>query len=103
MKVSCIAAASFFPTPRSLDIVAASQGGTVAVIEWPEAPSILTVIGHFPEAVIEQPSTAGWSSAGPCMRFELITVDGRFFDLDVWDWAMMLVGSLLVGLVALLG
>jgi hypothetical protein len=37
------------------------------------------------------------------MRFELITADGRFFDLDVWDWSMMVGGSLLVGLVALLG
>jgi hypothetical protein len=73
------------------------------VIEWPEAPSILTVIDRFPGAVIEQPSAAGWSSAGASMHFELMTADRRFFDLDVWDWAIMLVGSLLVGLVALLG
>jgi hypothetical protein len=37
------------------------------------------------------------------MRFELITADGRLFELDVWDWSMMVGGSLLVGLVALLG
>ena len=37
------------------------------------------------------------------MRFELITADGRLFDLDLWDWSRMLGGSLLVGLVALLG
>ena len=37
------------------------------------------------------------------MQFELITADGRLFDLDVWDWSMMVGGSLLVGLVALLG
>jgi hypothetical protein len=48
-------------------------------------------------------SAAGWSSAGACMQFELITADGRLFDLDVWDWSMMVGGSLLVGLVALLG
>jgi hypothetical protein len=40
---------------------------------------------------------------GACMQFELITADGRLFDLDVWDWSMMVGGSLLVGLVALLG
>ena len=37
------------------------------------------------------------------MQFELITADGRLFDLDVWDWSMILGGSLLVGLVPLLG
>jgi hypothetical protein len=40
---------------------------------------------------------------GACMQFELITADGRLFDLDVWDWSMMLGGSLFVGIVALLG
>jgi hypothetical protein len=37
------------------------------------------------------------------MQFELITADGRLFDLDVWDWSVMVGGSLLVGLLALLG
>jgi hypothetical protein len=37
------------------------------------------------------------------MQFELITADGRLFDLDLWDWCMMLGGSLLVGLMAWLG
>jgi hypothetical protein len=37
------------------------------------------------------------------MQFELITADGRLFDLNLWDWSMMLGGSLLVGLLALLG
>ena len=37
------------------------------------------------------------------MHFELITADGRLFDLDVWDWSMIVGGSLLVGLVALVG
>jgi hypothetical protein len=37
------------------------------------------------------------------MQYEFMTADGRFIDLDVWDWSMMVGGSLLVGLVALLG
>jgi hypothetical protein len=38
------------------------------------------------------------------MQFELIiTADGRLFGFDGWDWSMILGGSLLVGLVALLG
>jgi hypothetical protein len=36
------------------------------------------------------------------MQFGFITADGRFFDLDVWDWSMIVGGSLLVGLMALL-
>ena len=37
------------------------------------------------------------------MQFEFMTADGRLFDFDAWDWSMILGGSLLVGLVALLG
>jgi hypothetical protein len=36
------------------------------------------------------------------MQFELTTAEGRLFDFDVWDWSMILGGSLLVGLLALL-
>ena len=42
------------------------------------------------------------SEQGASMRF-VGMADGRLFDLDVWDWSMMVGGSLLVGLVALLG
>jgi hypothetical protein len=35
------------------------------------------------------------------MQFEL-TAGGRLFGFDIWDWSMILGGSLLVGLVALL-
>jgi hypothetical protein len=37
------------------------------------------------------------------MQFELITADGRLFGFDIWDWYMILGGSLLVSLVAFLG
>jgi len=37
------------------------------------------------------------------MQFELIMADGRLLDFDVWDWSMILGGSLLVGFLALLG
>jgi len=37
------------------------------------------------------------------MQFEFMTADGRLFELDVWDWSMILGGSLLVGFLALLG
>jgi hypothetical protein len=33
------------------------------------------------------------------MQFELITPDRRLFDLDMWDWSMILGGSLLAGAV----
>ena len=36
------------------------------------------------------------------MQFELMTADGRLFDLDVWDWSMMVGGSLLACFIALL-
>ena len=36
------------------------------------------------------------------MQFEIMTADGRLFGFDIWDWCMILGGSLLVGLVALL-
>jgi hypothetical protein len=36
------------------------------------------------------------------MRFELMTADGRLFGFDIWDWSMILSGSLLVSLVGLL-
>jgi hypothetical protein len=36
------------------------------------------------------------------MQFEIMTADGRLFGFDIWDWSMILGGSLLVGLVALL-
>jgi hypothetical protein len=39
---------------------------------------------------------------GACMQFGLLTADGRLFDFDVWDWSMILGGSLLVCLIALL-
>jgi hypothetical protein len=42
------------------------------------------------------------SSRGAFMQFELITADGRLFGFDIWDWSMILGGSLLVSLVALL-
>jgi hypothetical protein len=32
-----------------------------------------------------------------------MAADGHLFGFDVWDWSMILGGSLLVGLVALLG
>jgi hypothetical protein len=40
---------------------------------------------------------------GGGLVFERGRVDGRFFVFDVWDWSMMVGGSLLIGLVALLG
>jgi hypothetical protein len=36
------------------------------------------------------------------MQFELMTADGRLFGFDRWDWSMILGGTLLVSLVALL-
>jgi hypothetical protein len=36
------------------------------------------------------------------MQFELMTADGRLFGFDFWDWSMIVGGSLLVSLVALL-
>jgi hypothetical protein len=36
------------------------------------------------------------------MQFELMTDDGRFFGFDIWDWFMIIGGSLLVSLIALL-
>jgi hypothetical protein len=36
------------------------------------------------------------------MQFELMTADGRLFGFDIWDWSMILGGSPLVSLVALL-
>ena len=38
----------------------------------------------------------------PCLRFELMTADGQLFGFDIWDWSMILCGSLLISLVALL-
>jgi hypothetical protein len=37
------------------------------------------------------------------MQFELVSVDGRLFGFDAWDWSMIFGGSLLVGFLALLG
>jgi hypothetical protein len=36
------------------------------------------------------------------MQFELVTADGRLLGFDIWDWSMILGGSLLISLVALL-
>jgi hypothetical protein len=36
------------------------------------------------------------------MQFELMTADGQLFGFDIWDWSMILGGSLLISLVALL-
>jgi hypothetical protein len=36
------------------------------------------------------------------MQSEIMSADGRLFGFDIWDWSMILGGSLLVGLVALL-
>jgi hypothetical protein len=36
------------------------------------------------------------------MQFELMTADGRLFGFDTWDWSMILGGSVLVSLLALL-
>jgi len=36
------------------------------------------------------------------MQFGLMTADGRLFDFDVWDWSMILGGSLLVCFIAFL-
>ena len=35
------------------------------------------------------------------MQFELMT-DGGLFGFDIWDWSMILGGTLLISLVALL-
>jgi hypothetical protein len=42
------------------------------------------------------------SELGAFMQFGLITADGGLFGFDIWDWSMILGGSLLVSLVALL-
>jgi hypothetical protein len=55
----------------------------------------------------EQHSVARWflneqiPSRG-VMQFELMTADGRLFGFDIWDWSMIIGGSLLVSLIALL-
>jgi hypothetical protein len=36
------------------------------------------------------------------VQFELMTADGRLFGFDIWDWSMIVGGSLLVRLVVLL-
>jgi hypothetical protein len=36
------------------------------------------------------------------MQFELMTADGQLFGFDIWDWSMIVCGSLLASLVALL-
>ena len=81
-------------------------GWHLAWFRWPEAPSILTVIDRFPQAVMRHCDDIGGGlvfGRGACMSFALITADGRLFDLDVWDWSMMVGGCLIDGLVALLG
>jgi hypothetical protein len=34
------------------------------------------------------------------MQFELMTADGQLFGFDIWDWSMILGGSLFISLVA---
>jgi hypothetical protein len=39
---------------------------------------------------------------GASMQFEVMTAEGRLFDFDIWDWSMILGGSLIVCFIALL-
>jgi hypothetical protein len=74
-------------------------------VEWigSDALNVVYRSGHGPAEVLLY-SDAGRVGLrrGACMQFELVTADGRLFGFDVWDWSMILGGSLLVCFIALL-